>query len=305
MAKITRYGGNLKAFASEQNTNERTVFGSETVDDSLDANINADFLRGWGIVPPSGEPTLEDFNAAFYTLGQILAYLHQAGVAEWHAEQEYFEGSLALTSSGVYRSLTAANIGNAPATSSANWEPLVTAANLPDATTATRGLTEYSTDAEAITKALGTRALTPANLAALGATNDLAGLIELATAAEAQELSDAVRALTPATLADAFQGGNQDLSVAAAAGYQILPGGLIIQLCSVSTGTANPAQVSYPIAFPNGPIAFAFMPTASGGSPGAIMCVSYNLTTTSIEIDRRTYTSASSTVGGRLIVIGY
>jgi len=67
MAKINRYGGNLEAFASEAIGQERTVFGTETFDDSLTAQINALFRRGWGIVAPASmRPTLQDFNALGY-----------------------------------------------------------------------------------------------------------------------------------------------------------------------------------------------------------------------------------------------
>lgn len=90
MAKIDRYGGNLDAFASDAQGQERTVFGTEDFDDSLTAQINALFRRGWGIVAPTDAPTLQDFNALGYTATQILAYLHQMGIAEWNTGQLYY-----------------------------------------------------------------------------------------------------------------------------------------------------------------------------------------------------------------------
>lgn len=122
MAKIVRYDGNLKAFASEQQTNERTLFGQVTIANDLTSQITSQFLRGWGIVGPSDQPSLQDFNAAMYTNGQLLAYLHQMGVAEYNAAQEYFVGSLSQTEGVLYISRTNANIGNAPATSPAQWK---------------------------------------------------------------------------------------------------------------------------------------------------------------------------------------
>jgi len=50
MAKIDRFNGNLKAFGINAVGGERTVFGDVAQSDTLDANINTDFLRGWGIV---------------------------------------------------------------------------------------------------------------------------------------------------------------------------------------------------------------------------------------------------------------
>lgn len=99
MAKINRYGGNLDAFASEALEQERTVFGTETSDDSLTAQINELFRRGWGIVAPTDAPTLQDFNALGYTTTQLLAYLHQMGVAEWNTGQLYYIDS-AVTHNG-------------------------------------------------------------------------------------------------------------------------------------------------------------------------------------------------------------
>jgi len=82
MAKILRYTGDLKAFGSAAQTNERTVFGGITQNDTLDANIGASFLRGWGIVSVNGNPTKQDFNAVAYTATQLIAYIHQMGVPE-------------------------------------------------------------------------------------------------------------------------------------------------------------------------------------------------------------------------------
>ena len=123
MAKIDRYGGNLEAFASEAIGQERTVFGTETFDDSLTAQINALFRRGWGIVAPADAPKLQDFNALGYTTTQVLAYLHQMGIAEWNAAQEYYEGSVVTTLAGIYR-LKSGGVGSSdPDTDGGvNWE---------------------------------------------------------------------------------------------------------------------------------------------------------------------------------------
>ena len=103
MAKITRYNGNLKAFGADALGTERTVFGDVTQADTLDANITVDFLRGWGIVGVNENPTKQDFNGLAFTLGQLIAYLHQRGIAEWNTAQEYFDGSVVTTDVGVYR----------------------------------------------------------------------------------------------------------------------------------------------------------------------------------------------------------
>lgn len=121
MAKIVRFNGNLVAPASAALGTERTLFGSASQADDLTSQFTADLLRGWGIVGPSDQPTLQDFNAMGYTLGQLHAYLHQMGVAEWDAAQEYHIGSIANVSGVLYRSLTNTNVGNPPTSSPASW----------------------------------------------------------------------------------------------------------------------------------------------------------------------------------------
>lgn len=122
MAKINRFNGNLQAPASAAIGTERTLFGEVTQSDDLTDQFTADLLRGWGIVGPSDEPTLQDFNAMGFTLGQLHAYLHQVGVAEYNAAQEYHEGSFTNSGGVLYVSLVDNNVGNTPASSPVQWE---------------------------------------------------------------------------------------------------------------------------------------------------------------------------------------
>lgn len=134
MAKIARYNGNLVPFASSALGTERTIFGEVTQADDITSQFTADFLRGWGIVGPSDQPTLQDFNAVSYTHGQILAYLHQMGVAEYNAAQEYHLGSFATVGGVLYASLANNNTGNTPASSPTQWGSI-----------SQRGLVSFST----------------------------------------------------------------------------------------------------------------------------------------------------------------
>jgi hypothetical protein len=122
MAKIDRYGGNLEAFASEAQGQERTVFGTETFDDSLTAQINALFKRGWGMVSPTDSPALQDFNAAMYTATQLVAYLHQVGIAEWHQDQQYYAGTSACLHQGRIWIATVDEPTDEPTAESAQWQ---------------------------------------------------------------------------------------------------------------------------------------------------------------------------------------
>lgn len=127
MSKIARYQGNVRAFASDAQGMERTVFGGTNQADDLTSQITASFLRGWGIVGASEHPSLEDFNAAMYAMSQFIAYQHQMGVPEWHAEQEYHLGSICTHNGESYQSLQNANVGSQPP--SAKWTPVLTSKN--------------------------------------------------------------------------------------------------------------------------------------------------------------------------------
>lgn len=127
MSKIARYQGNVRAFASDAQGMERTVFGGTNQADDLTSQITASFLRGWGIVGASEHPSLEDFNAAMYAMSQFIAYQHQMGVPEWHAEQEYHIGSICTHNGESYQSLQNANVGSQPP--SAKWTPVLTSKN--------------------------------------------------------------------------------------------------------------------------------------------------------------------------------
>lgn len=127
MSKIERYAGNLRAFGSNAQGLERTLFGETTQADDLTSQVTAAFLRGWGIVGPSENPSLEDFNAAMYAMSQFIAYQHQMGIPEWDAAQEYYTGSLCVRGGETYSSLADNNIGSAPP--SAKWTPVLTSKN--------------------------------------------------------------------------------------------------------------------------------------------------------------------------------
>jgi hypothetical protein len=72
--------------------------------------------------------------------------------------------------------------------------------NPSSASTTVEGIVELATSAETQTGSDTTRAVTPAGLASLTATDSRAGLVELATQAEVDAGSDATRAVTPSTL---------------------------------------------------------------------------------------------------------
>lgn len=119
MPKITRYNGKLQAFASEALPDERTIFGSEAQSNDLTAQINAEYKRGWGIIGRNEVPPAQDFNAIMYAATQLLAYLHQMGVAEHNNAQDYYVGSVVIKDGRLYQSKV-----NAPSNdiNSSDWD---------------------------------------------------------------------------------------------------------------------------------------------------------------------------------------
>jgi hypothetical protein len=125
MSKINRYNGNLKPFAGDSTGTNRTVFNDVTQSDTLDDNLSADFFKGWELVLANESPTKQDFNALGFTYGQLLAYLHQTGVAEYNEFQEYNIGSIANVEGVLYKSKVDLNIGNSPVSDNINWKNIL------------------------------------------------------------------------------------------------------------------------------------------------------------------------------------
>ena len=124
MAEITRYNGNIKPFAADALSLERTVFGDTAQSDTLADNINAEWFRGWGIVGVNELPTKQDFNAAMYTSTALTAYLYQMGVPEWNTSQEYFTGSITNEGGTLYKAVQD-NTGEQPSLDDgSNWEQI-------------------------------------------------------------------------------------------------------------------------------------------------------------------------------------
>jgi len=128
MAKITRK--HQKQFASTAPSTQIGKFGSlaaglpltSTDPDVIQALSN--YLDGWfAATVGSNSPAIEDQNALDYLWSRQLAYLFQAGVAEWDTATEYHIGSLAQDGFGrVYTSLANTNTGNA-LSDTTKWAP--------------------------------------------------------------------------------------------------------------------------------------------------------------------------------------
>ncbi|EOI7446903.1 TPA: carbohydrate-binding protein [Yersinia enterocolitica] len=224
MSKIERYTGNLRAFGSNAQGLERTLFGEETQGDDLTSQVTNSFLRGWGIVGPSENPSMEDFNAAMYTMSQFIAYQHQMGIPEWDALQEYYSGSICVRNGEAYLSLVDSNIGSAPP--SAKWTSVLTAKN------ALANLSGF-----------------------LKSSNNLSEIKDAGPAAIAQTLlnlglGDAAKR-SVGTGVGQIPDMSSFISSFAQNGYFKFPGGLIIQWGEVTGSTTATVPANFPIPFPN------------------------------------------------------
>ncbi len=179
MAKIARLNANLLAFAINALAGERTVFGDVVTSDTLDDNFTADFLRGWGIVGLSDFPTKQDFNALGFTLGQMIAYLHQMGIAEWNVNQEFHLGAVAIGSDfETYTLTTLSDIGTDPVGDLSGtwlrWGHTETQIRALAASNTIPGTIQIATDAEA---AIGTDELKAVNPKQLSSVTKIKGYL--------------------------------------------------------------------------------------------------------------------------------
>lgn len=129
MAKITR--AIQKIFGSAAGINQRAQIGSLaagtpnfTTDPAVIQGL-ANYLEGWfGVVLGGNSPAIEDMNSLCFLFAYQLAYLMQAGIAEWETGTTYYKGSFVNVGGVSYISLTDNNLGNA-VTSSTNWTTAV------------------------------------------------------------------------------------------------------------------------------------------------------------------------------------
>jgi len=68
-------------------------------------------------------PTKQDFNGLAFTLGQLLAYLHQRGVPEWNALQEFHSNSITQFGGAIYFCNTDDHVSATdPSSDTTNWD---------------------------------------------------------------------------------------------------------------------------------------------------------------------------------------
>lgn len=76
------------------------------------------------IVTTSNAPYLQDHNSLFYVITSQLAYLFQAGIAEWESQTEYFANKSFVSYGGEVYVATQDSINEQPSANSSCWQTL-------------------------------------------------------------------------------------------------------------------------------------------------------------------------------------
>ena len=117
-----------KIFGKSADSNDMGVVGSKANNSPQTSKDIATIqsLSNWesgmrNIVSTSNAPYLQDHNSLFYVITYQLAYLFQAGIAEWNSSTEYFSGRSVVLRSGKVYIATANSTGVEPEVTS-GWE---------------------------------------------------------------------------------------------------------------------------------------------------------------------------------------
>ncbi len=129
MAKLTRFYHRI--FGSTSTTTQMAAFGSyknSAVQMTTDASTVAS-LPNWLVGMAEGvvnrnAPIIEELNGVLHHSSRQIAYLLQAGVAEYDPSTTYYTSSYCQNSGVLYKSLIDDNIGY-PVTSATTWKKIV------------------------------------------------------------------------------------------------------------------------------------------------------------------------------------
>lgn len=200
-------------------------YGSaSTVNSALTSHIT-----NYGTLASLSNVTTARSNLSVYSIAQCdVAFAPIAG----NSAQTFLVGSASSANHAVRKSQFDAKTGQATET--------------------TAGIAEIATNAETLAGASDTVVITPLKLQYMidnkGATTSAKGTVELATNAETITGSDTERAVTPSNIVGLFSDSGRKVN--SANGYQVFPGGLILQWGKVSLGAADTSTVvNFPVAF--------------------------------------------------------
>ena len=174
---------------------------SGDVQDPEDGGV--DRATGWDAThsqPGGSLPKREHFNQILRELTAQGVEVNVHGLLEWDSRISYVHPALVFGSDdNPYISLVnSTNVDPVTDSAGTTWKVYGIQEATPDASTTVKGVVELATAAETQTGTDATRAVTPAGLASLAATEGRAGLVERASQSEADTGTDTSRYMTPA-----------------------------------------------------------------------------------------------------------
>lgn len=131
MAKITRsqqkiFGGSLTPSGNIAKFGSLAAGSPSYTNDPAVLQSLSQYLNGWSAaVLGSNSPALQDRNALDFLMTRQIAYLLQAGLAEWDSATPYYIGSWCQVDGVPYVALTD-NTGQNPTTETNDWRLVAT-----------------------------------------------------------------------------------------------------------------------------------------------------------------------------------
>lgn len=237
------------------------------------APSDSKIATGWQVEIPARQY----FNYIDWKQDQAIAHINQHGIPVWDNTTEYQWSStgtksICMGSDGTIYRAKQLNINQNPVTDTTDtyWE--IAFANVSDFYTQTQSDARYlqkSANLSDLTNTATARTnLSVYSQAQTYTKTEIDAKTTVASTAQAQAQTSDTVLISALKLAQAFQGSTNQ-SLAAAAGYQKLPGGLIMQWGStISIPSGGNSGFSLPIPFPNSTIAaYTTYPNVAGDVP--------------------------------------
>lgn len=229
------------------------------------SDVNKIWASGGDIIAPGDSkiatgwvveiPPRQYFNYIDNKQDSFIAHANQHGVPAWDDETEYQEDKSYVqgpTNGTIYRCIQTHTNQN-PETDLTNVYWIIAFASAGDFYTKTETdglyLAKASNLADLTNTATARTNLSVYSQAQTYTKTEVDNKTTVASTAQAQALTSNTTLITPLRLSEAFKGSNQSLTLN---GYQVYPGGLIVQWGISSSITSGSTSVqSLPITFPN------------------------------------------------------
>lgn len=260
---------------------------------------NTKYAAGWGVeIPPR-----QYFNEIDYKQDQMLAHLNQHGIPVWDATTEYQANkSYVQGSTGTIFQCVLTHVGQDPELDLADTYWRIAFANAGDFYTKTEGDTRYAQLANNGSDFVASTFRTNLSLYSKAETytqTEVNARTTVASTLQAQQQTSNTVLLSALRLNEALKGANQQLTDT---GFQILPGGLILQWGSLTIATSSSATLTFPKAFPTACFSLVGQETSTPATAQTVSYPSGIISTTSVTVVNH---SSAGSVNWRWLAIGH